>query len=57
MVTFKGGWVKGLLAELAPPHAQSTKCLRFYGEMVRVAGLIAYCNYFYKKKIKKKKNI
>ena len=40
--------VKGLVAELAPPHAQSTWGSR--GERVRAARLAAYCNYLSKKK-------
>ena len=44
---------KGLIAELAPPHAQSVWGSR--GEMVRATGLAVCCNYFSKKK-KKKKN-
>ena len=40
--------VKGLVAELAPPHAQSA--WGFRGERVRVVGLTACCNYLLKKK-------
>ena len=35
--------VKGLVAELAPPHAQSALGLR--GKMVQVMGLEACCNH------------
>ena len=38
------------ITELTPPHAQSA--WRFRREMVQVAELAAYCNYFLKKKIK-----
>ena len=37
-----------LVAELAPPHAQSAWGSR--GERVQAAGLAVYCNYFSKKK-------
>ena len=37
-------FVKGLVAEFTPPHAQST--WEFRGERVRTAGLVACCNYF-----------
>ena len=40
--------VKGLVAELAPPHAQSAWGSR--GERIRAAGLAVYYNYFSKKK-------
>ena len=39
--------VKGLVAELAPPHVQSAWGPR--GERIRVAGLAACFNYFSKK--------
>ena len=39
---------KGLVAKLAPPHAQSA--WGFRGEMIRVAGLAVCYNYFSKKK-------
>ena len=39
---------KNLIAELAPPYAQSV--WRFRGERVRVIGLVVYCNYLLKKK-------
>ena len=42
---------KGIVTELAPPHAQSAWGSR--GERVRAAGLAAYCNYLSKKKKKK----
>ena len=45
---------KGIVTELAPPHAQSAWGSR--GEKVRAAGLAAYCNYLSKKKKKKRKN-
>ena len=41
---------KSLVAELAPPHAQSAWGSR--GERVRATGLAACCNYFSKKKKK-----
>ena len=44
----KSLFTKGLVVELAPPHVQSAWGSR--GERVRVAGLVAYCNYFSKKK-------
>ena len=43
---------KGLVAELAPPHTQSTWGSR--EKRVWVAGFVACCNYFSKKKKKKK---
>ena len=43
-------FTKGLVAELAPPHAQSTWKSR--GERVRVMRLGAGCNYLSKKKKK-----
>ena len=43
---------KGLVADLALPQVQSA--WGFRGERVRVAGLITCCNYFSKKKKKKK---
>ena len=42
------GTAKGLVAELAPPRAQSA--WRSRGEMIRAAGLATCCNYFLKKK-------
>ena len=42
--------VKGLVAKLAPPHAQNAWGSR--GENVRVVGLAVCCNYFSKKKKK-----
>ena len=39
---------KGLVAKLAPPHAQSA--WRFRGERVQAVGLAACCNYLSKKK-------
>ena len=48
--------VKGLVTELAPPHAQSAWGSR--GENVRAVRLVASCcNYFSKKKKKKKFDI
>ena len=40
---------KGLVAELAPPHAQSV--WEFRGEMIQVVWLKACCNYFSKKRL------
>ena len=39
---------KGLVAELTPPHVQSS--WGFRGKMVRTTGLAACCNYLSKKK-------
>ena len=39
---------KGLVANLALPHVQNAWGVR--GERVQTAGLVAYCNYFSKKK-------
>ena len=39
---------KGLVAKLAPPHAQSA--WGFRGERVRATGLAVFCNYLLKKK-------
>ena len=47
--------IKGLVAELAPPHAQNAWGSR--GERVRTAELAACCNYFSKKEKKKRFNI
>ena len=46
------GTAKGLVAELAPPRAQSA--WRCREEMIRAAGLATCCNYFLKKKKKMK---
>ena len=45
---------KGLVAEFAPPDAQSA--WGFRGERVWVAGLAAYCNYLKKKSVKIEKS-